>query len=216
MYDHRLKMVRAPRKPQFSTDHVSSEPKRFKPSTIVCHYCGIAGHRAINCRKKADKTKHPGPAKSSLAKNVVCYRCGEAGHVAPRCPKTTGKRPGGSSESAVSEASSSHSSKKRVEACEVRPTTSVLRHSEQKRVDITTLSDNWCCDNINRFPIAFACDNPVSLSCFEWKEPLLVRRCGVRERDATPGFYCCPVCSVNYISRDAVFACVQRHYEKHE
>ncbi|PZC73177.1 hypothetical protein B5X24_HaOG209948 [Helicoverpa armigera] len=34
------------RKPQFSTDHVSSEPKRFKPSTIFCHYCGIAGHRA--------------------------------------------------------------------------------------------------------------------------------------------------------------------------
>ncbi|XP_047019820.1 uncharacterized protein LOC124630128 [Helicoverpa zea] len=122
------------RKPQFSTDHVSSEPKRFKPSTIVCHYCGIAGHRAINCRKKADKTKHPGPAKSSLAKNVVCYRCGEAGHVAPRCPKTTGKRPGGSSEGAGSRASSGHSSTKRVEACEVRPSTGVLRHSESHEV----------------------------------------------------------------------------------
>ncbi|XP_046976663.1 uncharacterized protein LOC124542823 [Vanessa cardui] len=132
------------RKSSFSSDHAESNAKRFK-QTIVCHYCGVLGHKSTNCRKKLANSKTVSANTGTSSKltsskmtpsKTICFRCGESGHIAPRCPTTASGRPPGSSSSAGSQASSAHTSSpypadvRRVDACEVRPVMGVLTQSE--------------------------------------------------------------------------------------
>lgn len=85
--------------------------QQAKKASIVCHFCGEAGHKAANCVKMPPEVREQQHAKQVEAQQhvqaqlnafqeqvqqqrqyrpldqVTCYKCGEKGHYANKCPK---------------------------------------------------------------------------------------------------------------------------------
>lgn len=116
----------------------ASEPKRSKLPTPVCHYCGIVGHKANMCRKRAAQLKSTSSSSSSTKPwtkptDVVCYRCGQSGHIAPSCPNAAGPSNGTTGPAGTRGAGSRSGPavERRVESCEVQPITGVMKQSSE-------------------------------------------------------------------------------------
>ncbi|XP_041364556.1 cleavage and polyadenylation specificity factor subunit 4-like isoform X2 [Gigantopelta aegis] len=74
--------------------------ERLRKASIVCHFCGESGHKAIHCHKmpadmKAETQEHNRDTWTSRLidddrrpiQEVTCYKCGEKGHYANKCTK---------------------------------------------------------------------------------------------------------------------------------
>ncbi|XP_073961925.1 uncharacterized protein [Choristoneura fumiferana] len=86
-----------------------------------CHWCGIPGHRQVECRKRReDSTVTSRHQDASISvrppeKTVICYTCGKSGHVTSNCPE---KKTGGGA-----------ATPKEVNLCEQRLSRGTLRTS---------------------------------------------------------------------------------------
>jgi len=91
---------------------IGPDRKRFKAHTpMKCHYCGISGHKMLDCRKRKAEQSKPNqsfgrPLAGRDRTGVTCFKCGIVGHIASACMKGTA-------------ASSSSMNEKRVDVCAV-------------------------------------------------------------------------------------------------
>ncbi|XP_022836982.1 uncharacterized protein LOC111364367, partial [Spodoptera litura] len=66
-----------------------------------CHWCGVAGHRQAECKKRKEDSKSLKSHEASSSTNnqdkppIICYTCGKPGHASTTCPE---KKNGGKSE----------------------------------------------------------------------------------------------------------------------
>ncbi|CAH2085257.1 unnamed protein product [Euphydryas editha] len=104
-----------------------------------CHFCGIPGHRQVDCRKRlredsSGMTKQQDPSTATRApektSTVTCYICGQAGHIATNC-KEKGKGGGATARGEVN-------------VCEQRLSRGTLRTSSGESVSFLFDSGSSC------------------------------------------------------------------------
>jgi len=61
---------------------------------MICHKCGMVGHKAATCPLTTNEQKQPSDDKNGPRplETVTCYKCGQVGHYANKCPN---RRPPG-------------------------------------------------------------------------------------------------------------------------
>jgi len=62
---------------------------------MICHKCGMVGHKAATCPLTANEQKQTPDDKNGPRplETVTCYKCGQVGHYANKCPNR--RPPGG-------------------------------------------------------------------------------------------------------------------------
>jgi hypothetical protein len=94
-----LSGVSLKRRAEHSEGHDNDVKKsRFNEArfTGVCHFCGILGHRAVDCRKRRpDISSTPKLTERprgvfEKTQPIVCYVCGQPGHLASSCAERKG------------------------------------------------------------------------------------------------------------------------------
>lgn len=58
--------------------------EHLRKSMVVCHKCGIMGHKASHCPTYPTEMDLPYERRS--LNQVTCYKCGQLGHYADKCP----------------------------------------------------------------------------------------------------------------------------------
>lgn len=82
--------------PRLSGDDPNSQSRLRTRTPVVCHKCGVAGHKAANCpdAPRPDMSQPRGPPRP--LESVTCFKCGQMGHYANKCPnKRVNPPPGG-------------------------------------------------------------------------------------------------------------------------
>jgi len=54
----------------------------LRKNMVVCHKCGVMGHKASNCPTYPTDDR----IEKRAIENVTCYKCGKLGHYANKCP----------------------------------------------------------------------------------------------------------------------------------
>ncbi|XP_039492175.1 uncharacterized protein LOC120452148 [Drosophila santomea] len=74
------------RKSGFVEQQTEAHPKRQKPLSMECHFCGKFGHKMFECRLRkqqqpaSNNERHDRYDEHQRGKpNVTCYKCGECG-----------------------------------------------------------------------------------------------------------------------------------------
>ena len=68
--------------------------------TIICHHCGVEGHKRPDCPKFKQEKKNSFKKKQNDAtkrlggdSSVICHHCNKPGHIRPNCPELLAGKP---------------------------------------------------------------------------------------------------------------------------